>query len=679
MWHNFHPHATRWRLPSPPGGHSDVHALSPAESFVADTVVPETVRLPCWLQELQCDPPADACRVRVSADFLFHCHLEEHMMGGLAGVLRSRDWVWMTDAAQKRLELALPYDDGDDIPWVDMLRCHRRAGRPPEHEHPEHEHPEHEHPEHEHPEHEHEEHEHAQPAPAPPVHAMAAMAGMPGMAMGAGAPPVDLSEAAQKGMWEVLPVDSQALAVHAVLMHTGKVLFFAGSGNYVPRHTAHDMRGVVWDYENGTFHTPKTPYDVFCAGQTVLRDGKVLVAGGTEKYDDFIGLQNTYVFDPLLEEWIRVADMKRKRWYPTLVTMGDGSVLSTVGITGEFERWRADDGWRDDGPSRAWPLYSHMFLLDDGRMFRTGAHLGGESTDGLIFDPSSNNEHVVPGLRAKDHRDEAFSVLLAPAQEQRVMVLGGGGPGQATDAVDIVDLSVGMPKYKPGPKLNRARGLNNAVLLPDRTVFVSGGGLRGETRADAVHDAELYDPATNTFQLAARAQVSRLYHSIALLLPDGRVITAGSNPDRGDDELRLELYHPPYLFRGPRPVIGDAPDELVYGETFAIHTPHAARIRWAQLIRPMAVTHSCDTSQRVVDLELQREGMCHLHTRAPSNPCLAPPGWYMLFLTDTDGIPSIASWVRLDHDEKAPAKMAVNQAVLRIGPAHAHGHDLGPG
>ena len=95
----------------------------------------------------------------------------------------------------------------------------------------------------------------------------------------------------------------------------------------------------------------------------------------------------------------------------------------------------------------------------------------------------------------------------------------------------------------------------NAVMLPDRTVFVSGGNGQSEAAATAVLEAEIYDPATDTWTAAATAQAARMYHSIALLLPDGRVLAAGSNPNRRDDELRLEIYHPPYLFRGPRPFI----------------------------------------------------------------------------------------------------------------------------
>ena len=122
--------------------------------------------------------------------------------------------------------------------------------------------------------------------------------------------PIDICAAAEEGYWELLPCDSKVLAVHAVLMHSGRVLFFAGSGNNVPHFNAHDTRSVVWDYQNGTFHTPVTPFDVFCSGHTVLPDGKVLVAGGTQAYEpNFLGLRSSWLFDPLLEEWIRVGDM----------------------------------------------------------------------------------------------------------------------------------------------------------------------------------------------------------------------------------------------------------------------------------------------------------------------------------------------------------------------------------
>ena len=245
VWHNFHPHATRWRLPTPPGGASDVHSLSPVESFVADTEVPTALRLPCELEELQCDPPADACRVRVKGDFLFHCHIEEHMMAGLAGLVRSHEYIWLTREAAAATALELPLDDGaNECPVVDVARCKPKR------------------------------------IPKPPVHGNPP--GMPmNMNMPGNAPALDLSHAATKGVWELIPCDSQVLAVHAALMHTGKLLFFAGSGNDELYTTG--LRSIVYDYENGGFHQPVTPVDVFCAHQTFLGDGRLLVIGGTSR------------------------------------------------------------------------------------------------------------------------------------------------------------------------------------------------------------------------------------------------------------------------------------------------------------------------------------------------------------------------------------------------------------
>jgi FtsP/CotA-like multicopper oxidase with cupredoxin domain len=644
MWHNFHPHSTRWQLPAPPAGASDVHALSPAESFVADTEVPEAVRLPCVLEDVQCDPPESACRVRVKGDFLFHCHLEEHMMGGLSGLVRSKGWVWVTKDALASTDLVLPYDDGrNDIAWVDLRRCGARCPTGKHDHHGDgHDLPPGD------------DHQHGPGSTGPPARAVpaASMGGMPGMD---GAPePLDLCLAAEEGVWELLPCDSHVLAVHAVLMHTGRILFFAGSGNNVPHFNARDVRSVVWDYENGSFHTPNTPFDVFCAGQTLLADGKVLVAGGTDQYDPFIGAKAAYLFDPHIEEWIRVGNMAAGRWYPTLVTLGDGRAVASSGNSVANEIYDRTVNWATLPPTTFLPLYPHLMLMQDGRLFFTGGQLGGATLDALLIDALTGAETVVPGLRDRGHRDQSTSVLLPPAQDQRVMIMGGGGP-VSTASTDIADLGgAGTLAYAPGPDLLRPRTLHNAVVLPDRTVFVSGGGLRGESRADSQRMAEIYDPATNAFRQAATATVGRLYHSIALLLPDGRVITAGSNPDRGDDELRLELFHPPYLFRGPRPFIQSVAREWTYGSEVGIHTPQAASIRWAQLIRPMAVTHSDDCSQRLVDLPIRDRDVCHLHVLVTGNPNLAPPGWYMLFLCDEAGVPSVAEWVHLGPAARKP-------------------------
>lgn len=613
VWHNFHPHSTRWQLPSPPGGASDVHSLSPAESFVADTQAPPALRLPCILEDLQCDPPPDACRVRLRGDFLFHCHIEEHMMQGLAGLLRARQYVWITEEVARKLPVELPYDDGsNDCPHVDVSRC----------------------------------------------------------------TPQTTSEAAAKGMWELLPCNSHVLAVHAALLHTGRILFFSGSGNDPAKLGKHDFRSVVWDYENGSFYRPPTPIDFFCAGQATLANGRVLVAGGTGQYDPFHGLKDAYIFDPILEEWIRLSDMADGRWYPTLVSLGDGSIFAISGagaagpnnrvpeIYSELNNWSALPAGNAD-----WPLYPHLYLLRNGHLFYAGGTMGGRAGRApLVLDPLTNATVLnVAGLPDLDRRDQSASVILPPVQKQRVMIMGGGDP--AVNSTAIADLSAAAPAYVAGPSLNFARMHLNAVLLPDRTVFVSGGGMHSE--GGAVLDSEIYDPATNTWAIAAQATVPRFYHSVALLLPDGRVITAGSNPNRTDDELRLELYHPPYLFKGPRPFIEAAPSNLVYNETFEIQTPQADSIQWIQLIRPMATTHSCDTQQRLVDLPFERAGFCCLRACVPREANIAPPGWYMLTVTDRNGVPSVAKWVHLEMDPALKSIVTVkihsSIGIARVG------------
>ena len=268
----------------------------------------------------------------------------------------------------------------------------------------------------------------------------------------------------------------------------------------------------------------------------------------------------------------------------------------------------------------------------------------------------------VPDLLAPDSRNQSASVLLPPAQTQQVLICGGGPVGKvdqtdATDAVSIVDLTVADPHYVPAAPMALPRLHLNAVILPDHTVFVGGGSLKQEDQPLARLEAEIYDPATNTWSLMAAATVARLYHSTALLLTDGRVVAAGGNPEGGaqvaweppapQEEMRLEVFSPPYLFRGPRPQIEDAPGTATYGQTITITTPQAGTIRWASLVKNGVTTHSFDSGQRLVDLTITSQANSTLQATVPTNPNLTPPGWYMLFLVDQQAIPSIASWIQI--------------------------------
>ena len=173
-----------------------------------------------------------------------------------------------------------------------------------------------------------------------------------------------------------------------------------------------------------------------------------------------------------------------------------------------------------------------------------------------------------------------------------------------------------------------------------------------------VFEAEIYDPVKDAWAVTAPATVARLYHSIALLLPDGRVVAASGNPAKGSqaawlpadpmEEMRLEIFSPPYLFtKKTRPTITSAPQEIAYGAKVTVRSSQSNDIKWMNLVAPGLTTHSFNSTQRLVDVSFSAAPPDILNATIPTNRKIAPPGWYMLFLTSTDGVPSVARWVHL--------------------------------
>lgn len=467
--------------------------------------------------------------------------------------------------------------------------------------------------------------------------------------------------------WQVLSYNCPINPIHAALLRTGKIFFFTGSGNDANKQG--ETRGsAVWDVNAGTFTRPTTPndaagqpLDLFCAGQSFRPDGKLMVAGGTLQYDPFYGSTTALLFNPSTEQWERIASMNRGRWYPTVVTLGDGRIfaLSGLDVNGSLdsnpEIYSSSFGWKVFSRSTSrLPMYSHLFLMSNGKLFYSGGYFENTGVSPRILTlPGKFNqaisEQAVSGLQDANFGEQAASVLLPPAQDQRVMILGGGNGffGAATRRVNIVNLSASSPTYTVAASLNYARMHHNAVILPDRTVFVCNGSQAGENVSQSNLPAEIYNPATNTWRVVETPNVSgRVYHSVVLLLPDGRVVAAGGNPDRGIEERRLEIYSPAYMSQ-TRPVIQSAPQTVGYGGGITIQTPQAGNIKWVSLIRPMATTHSCDTEQRLVDVPINSRTSTALTVTVTSNRSIAPPGYYMLFITDNNNIPSVARWIQV--------------------------------
>ena len=486
---------------------------------------------------------------------------------------------------------------------------------------------------------------------------------------------LDVDEAAEKGAWRILDFDSQILAVHAALLHTGDVLFFAGSGADPDDHEANRFRTRVWHYPSRRFTSPRTPIDLFCAGQTFLAGGRLLAAGGTAQYGPFRGIRDALVFDPEDRRWIRVRRMIHPRWYPTLTTLGDGRVLSVSGrgagrtLIREPEIFESGEGWRRLPSPGLIPWYPHLFLLASGRIFYSGGQMSGNrGARPQIWNFANGNTRVVPGLPQARIRNQSASVLLGDARDQRVMIIGGGGaeihqhggdddhpfedgdedlPHVATTSCAIVDLSADRPRYRRAAALHEPRMHLNATLLPDRTVLANGGARVEEHRVDASLHAEIYNPRTRRWLKAARSRVPRLYHSTALLVPDGRVVTAGSNPRPKADELRIEVYSPPYLFRGPRPRLTLARNRVAYGGRLRATVPGAADLREINMLRPGATTHAFNCEQRLLGLEYNVDAPDRVTLTFPRGRNLAPPGWYLVFAISADGVPSVGRFVRL--------------------------------
>src|SRR5438045_1137406 len=209
-----------------------------------------------------------------------------------------------------------------------------------------------------------------------------------------------------------------------------------------------------------------------------------------------------------------------------------------------------------------------------------------------------------------------------------------------TATVEIIDLNNATPTWSYTGSMNGPRKLHNATLLPDGKVLVTGGSksVQGPNQesTDPAYTSEMWDPATGTWQIMASFTQYRGYHSIALLLPDGRVLSAGGNGKKTG-----EIYSPPYLFQGARPTISSAPTGVSYGQSFFVGTSDATSITKVTIIPLASVTHSFNMSQRIIrpSFSLASGG---LNVVAPSSQNTAPPGYYMLFILNGNGVPSIA-------------------------------------
>ncbi len=247
--------------------------------------------------------------------------------------------------------------------------------------------------------------------------------------------------------------------------------------------------------------------------------------------------------------------------------------------------------------------------------------------------------------------DGGSSVMYASNQIMKAGSAADAGLSDPSSATTyVLDMNAANPAWVQTASMAYPRSFLNLTALPDGKVLATGGETTKDASnsANAVMPAELWDPATRIWTTMASMQTPRLYHSVAVLLPDGRVTVSGGGSYTGaPDQRTAEIYSPPYLFAGARPAISSAPTSAIpYGTSFFVGTPDAANVASVALIAPSAVTHSTNMSLRYMSLSFSQTAG-GLLVDAPQNPNLAPPGYYMLFIVNTNGVPSIAPFVRL--------------------------------
>ena len=594
---------------------------------------------------------------------------------------------------------------------------------------------------------------------------------------------------AANGKWEVVnfPEEYRQNTIHAALLHTGKVLLVAGSGNNADNFDAKKFDTRIWDPVKGTIKKIPTPADLFCTGHTQLSNGNLLIAGGTKRYEklkgdvtkagglmvvhnenpdkpitlpagtkftgkengktfvskdpvvveratkvfdkatgqflrndpglgriyveaqkkgakyetgtqdnyrvqglsgadsrntygiaekialdkkDFQGIRDAYEFDPVAEKYIKVDPMNEARWYPTLTTMSDGKILSLSGLD-EIGQLVPGKNEMYDPKTKKWtytkgimqfPTYPAISLMQNGKMFYSGANAGygpaDKGRDPGIWDVATNKFTKLKGLSDANMLETAGTVLLPPAQDEKYMVIGGGGVGESelsSKKTRLIDLLAPDPSFTDGPSLEKGTRYPQYSILPDDTVMISGGSedYRGRG-ASNILQAHMYDAKTGKLDRVADPLVGRNYHSGSILLPDGRVMFFGSDSlyaDKADTkpgkfEQRIEIYTPPYLYRDAQPSLTGGPQTIARGASGTFTSQHASTIKSARLIRPSASTHVTDVDQRSIALDLKKT-KDSITVTVPKNRNLVESGWYMLFVTDDQGTPSKAQWVKV--------------------------------
>lgn len=476
------------------------------------------------------------------------------------------------------------------------------------------------------------------------------------------------------GCWSA-PINLGTVGINSILMPDGNVLLYG-----LPELSEYQATGAqgsdaqVLNPATGqlTDVSLQSQLNLLCTGVSVLPSGNVLATGGllynsTDPYvEGTTGINNITEFNQATQTWSSVGTLSYPRWYPSNLELGSGKILVFGGqqSTGVYDNnvdlFDPTTGSTTLMPGTAYfGNYPHVYLMTNGMVVKVAP---AQAT--RIYNPNTGALGDTVATMNFGNREYGATAMLPGLNE--ILAAGGSDVGTKNPTATAEILNLTTMKWSYTGSLNYPRLNENLVDLPDGTVLSVGGGGGGGLYANPVTSAELYNPNTGTWSLMASQTVQRTYHSTAILLPDGRVLSAGS--DHGSLENTYEIYSPPYLFAGSRPTIASSPATVGYGQTFGVTTPDASSIARVELISPGAATHDFNMGQRFVNLSYSVAGG-QLTVTGPATSDVAPPGWYMLFIVNSSGVPSQAAWVNVEPAGGGPGQATQFAVTMPSGVA----------
>lgn len=461
--------------------------------------------------------------------------------------------------------------------------------------------------------------------------------------------------------------------ITSVLLNNGKVLFWAyDPAHYLVPTASNTGVAAIWNPATKTGYSIPAPENIWCGGQTILSDGRVYLAGGNLRYPDpnanpsgWEGSFSNYTFNPNNETWTKQPDMTSGRWYPTATQQADNKVVITSGFDQSgtqavtqtvdlFTPAAAIDGvgtvmrLPDHDPTG---LYPFQYLMPSGKMLQAGPSY----TNSSLLTPGTWTWSPIPNINMlSSHYGYTNGIIYTDASGtpiKQIIMIAGGENGVTVisnnEWLDSTNPTVGWKQY---PQWLQARHNGNTVILPDGTLFTVGGNSATTTYDGALFESELFnkpaDDRTGQWVQMAPNTIRAAYHSSAILLPDATVLLSEDDIDYPQRFTRqVQIYSPPYLFKGSRPQITSAPSAVSRGQSFSVRAD-TPKIVSVMLIAPGAVTYGNDMHQRGVKLPFKNSGP-NLTVTIPNSSSLVPPGWYMLFIVDQNGIPSVAKFARV--------------------------------